>query len=146
MSSLCMKTRRKSKKEQQQEEQQHAVQEHLLHQNKRGMSLLQVPWKKMRTQHPLHQNTESSDDQEDSEAFNATQHPGDDDFGSVPREAQDSPSAVSQVGDVLGAVWRAYRDEMSFQQDKYTSRLINTDGWWYLKDGRLVIPDVDIVK
>jgi hypothetical protein len=51
-----------------------------------------------------------------------------------------------EVADVLGFVRHAYEEDPRFQNERYTYKLVNKEGWWYTQNERLVIPNVDAVK
>ena len=47
---------------------------------------------------------------------------------------------------MLGFVRHAYEEDPRFQNERYTYKLVNKEGWWYTQNERLVIPNVDAVK
>ena len=81
----------------------------------------------------------------DPAAFNAARPPSQYDNSAVTGTAQGDPTAV-MVDDVLSDVRRAYRKDEKFNDSKFTKDFHFQNGFWYLQDGRVIIPNVDVVK
>jgi hypothetical protein len=95
---------------------------------------------------PSEQNTEIPRRGEEHEMANDSwipDIPSEDAVTGIPKD--NLPTGL-EVADVLGFVRRAYEEDPRFQNERHTSKLVDREGWWYTKNKRLVIPNVDAVK
>jgi hypothetical protein len=67
------------------------------------------------------------------------------DYRGVTEPPTDSLTAVP-VEDVLGVVRRVYRDDPKLRDKHFTRHLKRSNGLWFLKDDRLVVPNNSLVK
>jgi len=143
---LAMQTRSKGQKPKQP---MHTVQQCLPRQGKRkrdtSFPLVSSPaTRNQKNLEPLEQNTDSPQGGEELEVENATNNPSS--AETVTGLPEISLHTGQEVVDILGSIRRAYKEDPKFSRESFTSKLTNKNGWWYTKDGRLAIPNLDVVK